>query len=363
MKSYAVLRVAKLKTLGQLGAASGHNSRTRPQLHADDQSPLMGGGVKRLAGQDDPVQAFKQRMTETRTKPRKGAVLALEFVASASPEWFAAATPEQREQWASNTINFLSKQVGGKRNILVAHLHDDETTPHIHFLAVPLIQKERKKAGRKPKRKSAQDKQNGGLSWALAAADIVGDRKKLEALQTNYAASVAHLGIRRGRPRALTKARHKSPAQYRKELHHHTETQKKNATTAAKEMVDSVAAAMTTGFDAVDRGKLEYKPADTERKERLVRGPNGPRAEGLQALGRSIRPAFKAILSYAKAQAQLLERQTKVKQHEDEVAEDAARVIQMAERLSLFEMFRSTALGRETKSIRAKAQRVRERVR
>tara|TARA_B100002049_G_scaffold225354_2_gene197354 strand:- start:1033 stop:2124 length:1092 start_codon:yes stop_codon:yes gene_type:complete len=363
MKTYAILRVAKLKTLGQLGAANGHNTRARAQGHADDQSPLMGGGVQRLAGKGDPVQAFKDRVSETGAKPRKGAVIALEFVASASPDWFAAATPGEREEWASNTISFLTNRVGGKENILVAHLHDDETTPHIHFLAVPLIEKERKKAGRKPKRKSAQEKPDGAISWALAAADIVGDRNKLEALQSDYAAAVAHLGIRRGRPRALTQATHKSPAQYRHELQKHTETQKKNATIAAKKMVERVATAMTTGFDAVDQGKLKYKPADAVKKERLVRGTHGPRAEGLQALGRSIRPALRAILSYAKAQAQLLDRQMQVDKHKEKVAEDATEVIQMAERITMFERFRATAMRRETKSIRAKAQKIRERAR
>lgn len=208
MKAFAILRVSKLKAVGQIGSASGHNSRKRAQSHADNQTPLMGGGSRLLGGQADAVAAYAERISTTGAKPRKGAVLALEFVASASKEWFQSASRDEREAWVSDTMEFLTDRVGAEANILSAHLHDDESTPHIHFLAVPLVQKARKKSGRRSAKATAQDKQNEGLSWALAAADIVGDRRKLEALQTDYAFAVADRGLRRGRPRAMTQAKH-----------------------------------------------------------------------------------------------------------------------------------------------------------
>ena len=363
MKAFAILRVSKLKAAGQIGSASGHNTRKRTQPHADNQTPLMGGGSRLLGGSEDAVAAYSKRISETGTKPRKGAVLALEFVASASKEWFQSASRDDREAWLTDTMAFLARTVGGEANILSAHLHDDESTPHIHLLAVPLVHKARNKSGRKPKKASAQDAQNESLSWALAAADIVGDRKKLEALQSDYALAVAERGLRRGRPRALTQAKHKSPAQYRAELAQHTEQKKKSVDRDARVTLGALERGLTLGFDAVDTNQIAYQPADANNAESLVRGSHTASGSNWKKILYAIQPVANAILLYAKARTLLMEREAKIRQREDDVVEDAKHLAEMAGRLNLFEMVRKSTMGREANHIKTKATRIRDRQR
>lgn len=61
MKTFAVLRIAKIKTIGQLGAANSHNARHQTKPHTDNSNPMMGGGVQLSQGSDDPIQAFPKR--------------------------------------------------------------------------------------------------------------------------------------------------------------------------------------------------------------------------------------------------------------------------------------------------------------
>jgi hypothetical protein len=68
--------------------------------------------------------------------------------------------------------------------VVAAVLHRDEETPHLHVVAVPIVQKTL--AGR-----SVPESR-------LCARDITGGRYRLSRLQDSYHAAVEHLGIERG---------------------------------------------------------------------------------------------------------------------------------------------------------------------
>lgn len=362
MKALAVMRVAKIKALGQLGAANSHNARQQDKPHTDNSNSMMGGGVRLLQGSDDPIRGFKDRIAQTGAKPRKGAVLALEFVASASPEWFQTASPKDRTLWMERTLEFLNNVVGGPDNVLAAHLHDDETTPHIHFFAVPLVQKQRNQAGRRAKSKPAQDKQNRGLSWALSAADIVGDKRKLENLQSNYALAVSELGIRRGRPKSVTGARHKSPSAYRAELAANVKKQAEVSAKQVRQMTEAIGFGLTTGFDAIDRGELVYAPAMGRSSERLVRGPNAPESKRFSQIMYVIHPVMAAIVKYAKARSSLLTRELALKSREKEVIDEAAELTSMAGRLLVYRNKLGTTAVRDAERIKHRTKLTRGRL-
>lgn len=363
MKALAVLRVAKIKALGQLGAANSHNARRHDKPHIDNSNPMMGGGVRLLQGRDDPIQAFKDRIAQTGAKPRKGAVLALEFVASASPEWFQAASQKDRALWMEQTLIFLNETVGGPENVLAAHLHDDETTPHIHFVAVPLVQKQRRQAGRKAKTIAAQDKQNEGLSWALSAADIVGDKRKLETLQSNYALAVSELGIRRGKPKSVTQAKHKSPSAYRAEIAANTKKHEIASARQARQTNEAINFGLTVGFDAVDKGEIAFAPATDEAPEQIVRGPNAPKGNRWSQIMYAIHPVATAILQYAKARSRLLTKERALKIREREVVEEASELISMAGRLIFHRRSLGPAAVGDAERIKQRALRTRDRSR
>jgi hypothetical protein len=107
-------------------------------------------------------------------KRRKDAVLAVEYVMTASPEWFAQATPEQEKAFFQRSLQWLADKYGADR-IVTASIHRDEATPHLSAFVVPLTQDKR-----------------------LSAKEFIGSRDKMRADQSTYAACVADLGLERG---------------------------------------------------------------------------------------------------------------------------------------------------------------------
>lgn len=171
MPMFAIARVGKIKSMGQASAAGGHNMRTRPTPNADaDRTP----DNVLLAGPDDLPAAIRQRLTDAGVTPgRKDAVLAAEFVLTASPEFFEGKTPEQVRAWADSQTEFLAQRYGP--NFVQAVLHLDETTPHVHAAVVPITPDGR-----------------------LSMKDYIGGRQNLRNLQTDYAKAMAVHGLQRG---------------------------------------------------------------------------------------------------------------------------------------------------------------------
>jgi hypothetical protein len=100
--------------------------------------------------------------------------LAVEYVMTATPEWFTKATPEQEKAFFQQSLQWLADKYGADR-IVTASIHRDETTPHLSAFVVPLTQDKR-----------------------LSAKEFIGSRDKMRADQTTYAACVANLGLERG---------------------------------------------------------------------------------------------------------------------------------------------------------------------
>jgi hypothetical protein len=180
---------------------------------------------------------------------------------------------------------------------------------------------------------------------------------------------VASLGIRRGRPRALTKASHRSPASYRAEVAVHADAQKRIAETNSRTVVEgkvgAVAAAMTAGFDAVDGNQLVYRPAEGDKPEMMAKGPRAPTGEAWNRLKQAVMPAFSAVLRYAQAKARLLARELELDRREAALAEDAAQLVLAAARFAALQCrSQSTStLARDALDVRQMASRIRQRVR
>jgi hypothetical protein len=359
MSVFAVLRIAKINTLSGLSGASAHNSRMAQSgtKHADNRSPLMGGGAKLVAGQEDALEAWHARAEAVGLKkPRKDAVRALEAVMSASPAWFAEASPDDRQAWLDKSLSW-AVELFGQDNILSAHLHDDEETPHLHILAVPLTHKVRTRAGR-PRKGREGEKRKAVASWGLSAADFVGSPEKLVDLQTQYASQVSGLGIRRGRARRATGANHISATLYRAQAADELTTAQSlrndamdqivmaedisvEASSKASKIVreaKETAEAFTLGLDAVDQNELIYRPEGLVRRK--VEEPVLPVCPNkIKRWKTAIRPIFDALLAYAQRSsvlgarsADLDERTSELTTRECQLADDAATVSRMLKR-------------------------------
>ncbi len=168
--AYAIMRAKKLSNMGSVAASMQHCYRERKTLNADQERTPDN---QHLVAKDTDEAMGKLRALLPE-KRRKDAVLAIEYVMSASPEWFEKATPEQEKAFFQQSVQWLADKYGADR-IVTASIHRDETTPHLSAFVVPLTQDKR-----------------------LSAKEFIGSRDKMRADQTSYAACVANLGLERG---------------------------------------------------------------------------------------------------------------------------------------------------------------------
>ncbi|WP_171498777.1 plasmid recombination protein, partial [Acinetobacter soli] len=80
--SFAILRIQKLKSFADVGGSLSHNYRNRETLNADDASTHLNEHT--LDTNEKCMSAIRDRIPEKR---RKDAVLCIEHLVTASPEW------------------------------------------------------------------------------------------------------------------------------------------------------------------------------------------------------------------------------------------------------------------------------------
>lgn len=186
--AYAILRVAKLKTMGSVSGHGSHVERQRETLNADPARLLLN---QRLAGSEDPMADVKVRFDEAQITPRKGAVVAIDVFITASPEHFQANHPNDPnwKAFQQKAMEFLRTEYGAA-NVVHAVAHHDETSPHLHAIVTP-IRSKTVKVGRAIKTERTENR--------LCARDwLGGDRITLSKLQSRFANSVKELGLTRG---------------------------------------------------------------------------------------------------------------------------------------------------------------------
>lgn len=189
--SFAILRLQKLKTFADVGGSLSHNYRNRETLNADaDRTHLNDHD---LDTNEKCMSAIRDRIPEKR---RKDAVLCIEHLITASPEWDGWGTSketeffEQSKKWLENKY--------GKKNVVSTTVHRDETTPHLVAYVVPV------------------DEETGRLN---AKKFIGGSRHTLSQMQTDFAVEVKDLGLDRGLQGS--KAKHTSIQEYYEKLNNY----------------------------------------------------------------------------------------------------------------------------------------------
>lgn len=166
---FAIMRCTKLNTVGNIAASLQHCYRERPTENADaDRTPK--NTHQRASSTDDALNRMRELWPEKR---RKDAVLCVEYLMTASPEWWETATSEQREDFFRRSVRWLTEKYGADQ-IVTSTIHRDETTPHLSAFVIPL------KDGK------------------LSAKHFIGGRNKMSADQTSFAACVSDLGLVRG---------------------------------------------------------------------------------------------------------------------------------------------------------------------
>lgn len=188
MTQFAIMRCEKVNNWGAMSAAFQHEFRERKTLNA---GPNTADNVAFYAASTEAaMEKAKSLMPE---KVRKNAVLGIQYIMTASPEWFAGASEEQRKQFFQRSLDWL-KQKYGEQNIVTATIHYDETTPHLTAVVIPIDSRGK-----------------------LNARGFIGSRALLRSDQTSFARAVADLGLERGIQNS--KAHHKLIAEWYGEMH------------------------------------------------------------------------------------------------------------------------------------------------
>lgn len=163
-------------------------------------------------GVNDRSAAIQRRLEEANLTCKIGSnqVRAIRINVSGTPEDMERIEREGRlDEWCADNLRYF-RDTFGADNIVSAHLHMDERTPHIHLTLVPIVEGERKRRKREEQAKKRYRKKPAN-TVRLCADDIM-TRLKLKSYQDSYAVAMAKYGMLRGIDGS--EARHKSTQQY-----------------------------------------------------------------------------------------------------------------------------------------------------
>ena len=170
MTQYAIMRCKKLSGMGSVAGALKHCYRERETPNADpERTPTNEHAA--ATSTDEAMGRMRALLPEKR---RRDAVLAVEYLMTASPEWWQEASRKQQDEFFRRSRQWLADKYGADR-VVTSTIHRDETSPHLSAFVVPLTRDGR-----------------------LSAREFVGGRQKMRDDQTSYAAAVADLGLSRG---------------------------------------------------------------------------------------------------------------------------------------------------------------------
>ena len=130
--SYAILRAKKLKTPAAIARSMRHTYREIPVPNADPDAP-----APTVVGPRTTAEGMAKARERWPEKRRKDAVLAIEYLVTASPEAFKRHGGNLDEtRYFNDALNWLRKRHGAE-NVIGAAVHRDETTPHLVAYVVP----------------------------------------------------------------------------------------------------------------------------------------------------------------------------------------------------------------------------------
>ena len=196
--SYAVLHI--MKASGSCNAIARHIERsTQPDnAHPELRHLNREDFIRYPEGVGGLGEAIRYRLDHAglTRKIGKNQVLALNVLLTSDGEALRQLADEGRlNEWAEASIGW-AKLTFGEDNVVGAHLHMDEQTPHLHVTVVPIVTTERKRKAseaRATKRYRTKPKNGPRLS-----ADDIMTRENLTRFQDTYAEAMARFGLERG---------------------------------------------------------------------------------------------------------------------------------------------------------------------
>lgn len=183
---FAILRIQKLKHAVSVQRSMAHALRTQDTPNADPSR--LADNTKSVDSVKEALEKFNNRLA-TQPKIRSNAVLAVEYLITASPDAMNGKTREQQDTYFADAMTWLEAK-HGKENVVAWGVHRDETTPHMYAIVVPI-----------------------DLRGKLNCRGFIGNASSLREMQTDFAATV---GSKNGLVRGVegSKAKHQSIQKY-----------------------------------------------------------------------------------------------------------------------------------------------------
>jgi len=188
---YAIMRTKKHKRGGGLTVALQHLYRERDTPNADASKTRENIRLAGFSNEENRtesaigrLESHLKKVTEGGRKIRGDSVVAVEYMLTASPEYWSDDPKVRRDQakeLARRSTKWIADQYPDGK-VFAAEVHMDESTPHVSLFVSPTMKKQFK----------------NGEMLTLNAKSVLGGSKKLSAHQTSFYKAVEDLGLKRG---------------------------------------------------------------------------------------------------------------------------------------------------------------------
>lgn len=236
MANSAIFRLIKIKARDDIGRIGKHNDRDKDHLPANVDPKRVKDNIT-LKGSGNSLEEWDKRTAGIPI--RKNGVLAYDVVMTFSEE-----KDIDINKWQQANIKFLEKKFG-KKNVLNVWCHNDESTPHLHALVVPLVMDSEKK----------KEKFN--------ARHFTGGADALTKLQDEYYEAMKQFNLDRGVKGS--RAKHVS----QKEYHKRSEAMKKRLEKMDKETLMKELITAKLRIESLEQEKKESAQKLTGAKETI----------------------------------------------------------------------------------------------
>jgi membrane-associated HD superfamily phosphohydrolase len=260
---YAILRIQKLKSAVAVRNSLKHAFREQETPNADSESTPNNTHI----GAESSLEAIKKFNAGLPITVRKNAVLALEYLITASPEVMESKSKADQDKYFVDALAYLHKTYGAD-NVFYAGVHRDETTPHLYAYVLPI--------------------KDGKLN---ARHFVGGHKERLSEMQTEFAETV---GRKHGLERGVkgSKARHQEIGRYYAKVNEKTP--------------------QIASFTLPEKGLLEKKDDFTARVMAEVNRAVAPRLNALNAKAKATDDALERARVAEEAKKQAVKAQQSV---------------------------------------------------
>jgi hypothetical protein len=142
MTSFAIIRTKKHKSLAAIRNISKHHTREITCKTADPaktpRNLFYGAGSTGANVAKKVREVISDAEKKHGKKFRSDSVKAIEYLMTASPEFWKKATKQEKSGYLKKCLSWLEKKHGAGC-VVASWIHFDERSPHIHAVVVPLL--------------------------------------------------------------------------------------------------------------------------------------------------------------------------------------------------------------------------------